>query len=173
MTTESWEVWYPKAGATGLLLARGLTDTAESILVHSAPEIVTVEVRDPDGRRLAFGEDLKRTLESPICRMRRAGDAIIRDDLWPTEEDLESTVLFPGGEVDVLKTWWHSDDHMQWRWQVEFYNAIDSGVTTAPAVGEPVANGARGRPRRRIGRRSWAPKRTGHHSPKEVSNASQ
>ena len=44
--------------------------------------------------------------------------------------------LMPGGEVGILKQWWHSDDKMRWPRQVEFYNAIDSGVTTAPALGE-------------------------------------
>jgi len=127
MTTEYWEVWYPKAGATGLLLARGLADATRSILVHSAPEVITAEVRDEQGARLAFGKNLERTLKSPICRLRRVRGVIIREDIWPADEDLDSAVLFPGGEVGVLKTWWHSDDHMQWRWQVEFYNAIDSG----------------------------------------------
>ena len=46
MSTEYWEVWYPKAGATGLLLARGLADATQEMLLHSAPEVVTVEVRD-------------------------------------------------------------------------------------------------------------------------------
>ena len=135
MSTESWEVWYPKAGATGLLLARGVMDTTDTILVHSAPEVVTVEVRDEEGRRLAFGKDLERTLASPMCRFQRYGGTIRREDLWPAQTDLESIVLMPGGEVGVLKAWWHSNDHQQWRWSVEFFNAIDSGVTTAPAVG--------------------------------------
>ena len=136
MSTECWEVWYPKAGATGLLLGRGLLDATQDILLHSAPEVVTVEVRDKQGNRLAFGKDLQRTLASPMCRLRKDGDSILREDIWPTDADLGATVLMPGGEVGVLKQWWHSDDKMRWRWQVEFYNAIDSGVTTAPAVGE-------------------------------------
>jgi len=139
MTTEYWEVWYPKAGATGLLLGRGLADTTREILLHSAPEIVTAEVRDGDGNRLAFGKDLERTLASPMCRLRKEAGSIIREDISPTDGDLGATVFIPGGEVGILKQWWHADDQLRWRWQVEFYNAIDSGVTTAPATGDDVA----------------------------------
>ena len=41
MTTDQnlqyWSVWYPKAASTGLLLARGLMDPTEQLLVHAAP----------------------------------------------------------------------------------------------------------------------------------------
>ena len=73
MSTECWEVWYPKAGATGLLLGRGLLDATQDILLHSAPEVVTVEVRNEQGERLAFGKDLQKTLSSPMCRLRKDG----------------------------------------------------------------------------------------------------
>lgn len=121
---EYWTVWFPKAAATGLLLARGLMDATPTLLVHAAPDFITVEVSDPAGRRLAFGSDLPRTQESPICRLRRAGEHIEREDLWPTAADLGALVLLPGGEVGVLLAWWNAPDRTEWRWQVEFYNCI-------------------------------------------------
>jgi hypothetical protein len=119
---QYWTVWYPKAAATGLLLARGLIDPANTLLVHAAPDLITVEVSDAAGQRLAYGQDLPQTLASPMCRLRRHGDRILREDLWPTAADLGARVLLPGGEVGVLQAWWHASDHTAWRWQVEFSN---------------------------------------------------
>jgi hypothetical protein len=31
-------------------------------------------------------------------------------------------VLFAGGEVGILLSWWNSPARDEWRWQVEFYN---------------------------------------------------
>jgi len=120
---EFWEVWDPRAAATGVLIARGHMDPTNSVILHSAPDVATVEVSDSHGARLAYGADLDRTQQSPMCRLRREGASITREDIWPQEEDLGSVVLLPGGEAGVLKSWWHADDHMEWRWQVEFYNS--------------------------------------------------
>jgi hypothetical protein len=122
LAREYWTVWYPPAAATGLLLARGLVDTTPVMLLHAAPDTLTVEVTSEDGRRLAFGQDLPRTLESPICRLRRMDDRVTREDLWPGPGDLGALVMLPGGEVGVLKAWWHAPARDEWRWQVELYN---------------------------------------------------
>lgn len=121
---QYWSVWYPKAAATGLLLARGLLDSTNTLLLHAAGEVITVEVSDEQGNRLAFGQDLEQAEETPICRLRRSGDRVTREDIWPTGEDLGTPVLLPGGEVGVLKAWWNADDKNEWRWQVEFYNSV-------------------------------------------------
>jgi hypothetical protein len=121
---QTWEVWYPKAAATGLLLARGALDPTDVLLVHAVPDFVTVEVRDETGRRVAMGVDLERTLQSPICRLIRSGSSVLREDIWPTAEDHGLPVLLPGGEVSILKSWWHADDRKEWRWQIELYNSI-------------------------------------------------
>ena len=123
-STQYWTVWYPKAAATGLLLGRGRLDPTDRLMVHAAPDTLTVEIVDEAGRRLAFGQDLPQTLEAPMCWLRRDGDAIVREDIWPNPEDLGALVLLPGGEVGVLKKWWHADDRQSWRWQVEFYNNL-------------------------------------------------
>jgi len=130
---EYWEVWYPKAGATGIPLARGLLDHTDSLVLHSAPDVLTAEVRDERGNRLAFGQDLERTQPSPMCRLSRQGDRINREDIWPTPSDIESIVLLPGGEVGVLKAWWHAADKKEWRWQIEFYNSLRQPTVFAAA----------------------------------------
>ena len=120
---EYWEVWDPRAAATGVLIARGQMDHTDSVILHSAPDVVTVEVSDSRGVRLAYGADLERTQQSPMCRLRSEGGTIVREDIWPTEEEAGAVVMLPGGEVGTLASWWHADDRMEWRWQVEFYNS--------------------------------------------------
>jgi hypothetical protein len=120
---EYWEVWYPRAAATGVLVGRGAMDPTGSVILHSAPDVVTVEVSDGRGARLAYGAELERTQQSPMCRLRRNGGSVTREDIWPVEGDIGSLVMLPGGEVGVLKAWWNAEDRLEWRWQVEFYNS--------------------------------------------------
>ena len=80
---EYWEVWYPQAVATGLPFARGKIDSVASMMLHSPPEVLTAEVRNEQGNRIAYGKDLRRALVSPMCRLRREGRAIVREDAWP------------------------------------------------------------------------------------------
>lgn len=119
---EYWTIWYPQAASTGLLLGRGLLDATTTLLVHAAPPTLTVEVTSDDGRRLAFGQDLEQSNETPICVLRREGTRITREDIWPVEAQIGLPVLLPGGEVGILKMWWHAPDHSEWRWQIELYN---------------------------------------------------
>lgn len=121
---QYWSVWYPKAAATGLLIGRGMINPADTLLVHSPPPVLTAEVRNEAGDRLAYGQDLKQTQDSPICRLRRQDDHITREDIWPTSQDEGTLVLLPGGEVGTLLSWWNADDQKEWRWQVEFYNTL-------------------------------------------------
>jgi len=120
---ENWEVWYPRAAATGMLLARGRLDPTSTLILHAAAEVITVEVSDDEGNRLAIGRDLERTQWTPMCRLRRSGETISREDIWPEEGDIGTPVLLPGGEVGILKSWWNADDMKEWRWDVEFYNS--------------------------------------------------
>ncbi len=123
---EIWDLWYPKAGATGISFARGRMDPTDVLYVHAAPESLTVDVRTTDGMLIAHGSDLKRSLPhySPIMKLVRTGDRITREDLWPTSADLEKPVILPGGEVGILKSWWNSPDFKEWRWLTEFYNSV-------------------------------------------------
>jgi len=120
---ELWDLWYGKAASTGISFARGrIAAGVTSMLVHAAPEFLTITIYNIEGRRLAAGEDLQMTTDSPMCRVMREGHRITRQDLWPSAADLGSLVILPGGEVGTLNAWWHAEDHSEWRWQVEFYN---------------------------------------------------
>ena len=119
---EVWDMWFPKAAATGLPFARGRLDAAEVVLVHAAPPVLSVTVRTDGGQVIAEGVDLEATADTPITRLTRRGDRIEREDIWPGARDLGRCVILPGGEVGTLLQWWHADDHEEWRWQVEFYN---------------------------------------------------
>jgi hypothetical protein len=119
---EVWDLWYPNAAAQGLPFARGRLDATDVLLVHAAPDALRVEVRDDEGRRVAFGDQLARTADRPIARLRREGDRVTREDLWPEAADISRPVILPGGEVGILISWWNAPDGSEWRWRVEFYN---------------------------------------------------
>jgi hypothetical protein len=122
---ETWDLWFPQAGATGLSFARCRidgSDAARGVLVHAAPPVLTVTVRADDGTVLAEGRDLTRRAEGPISRLAREGSAIHLEDCWPGDDDLGQLVILPGGEAGILVSWWHAEDRSEWRWRVEFYN---------------------------------------------------
>ena len=120
---EYWDLWYPQGAATGLPFGRGQVDAGvEMMLVHAATPVIAVAVRSQDGQVIAEGRNLSATADTPIARLTRRGDRIEREDIWPTDDDVGRLVLLPGGEVGTLVTWWHADDHTEWRWQIELYN---------------------------------------------------
>ena len=86
---ETWEIDYPEAAATGLLVARGRLDPTIVLWVHAAPPTLSARVRQSDGRIVASGESLRRAGQRyPMTRLERQGDRIVRQDRWPTEVDL-------------------------------------------------------------------------------------
>ena len=120
---ETWELWYPDAGATGLPFARCRIDPTPVLWVHAAPERLAVTVRDGFGQVVAAGEPLERNgARLPMTRLARMSGRIVREDRWPRQSDLGATVLLPGGEAGKLVAWWNAPDASEWRWQVEFYN---------------------------------------------------
>jgi hypothetical protein len=119
---QIWDLWYPEGAAQGLSFARGRLDATDQLLVHAAPPSLRVEVRDDAGKLLAFGDQLKRTEESPMTLLERSGDSIVRRDLWPDGSHAGLPVLFGGGEIGILLSWWNSAARDEWSWQVEFYN---------------------------------------------------
>ena len=121
---ETWDLWFPGAGATGLPFARGRVDPATVMWVHAAPQRLEVTVRDDDGLVVAHSGSLRREGEYlPLTRLERVGAEIRREDRWPRENDLGALVILPGGEVGTLLEWWNADDGLEWRWRVEFYNS--------------------------------------------------
>ena len=120
---QTWEIYYPRAAATGLAIARARVDPTTVLWLHAAPDALAVTVREGDDRVLARGEPLERSGQQlPMTRLWREGDRILREDRWPTDADLGSLVVLPGGEAGVLRAWWNAADGSEWRWQVEFYN---------------------------------------------------
>ena len=122
---ETWDLWFPGAGATGLPFARARVDAAvagDRVLVHAAPESLEVVVRDEHGRVVAAGQ-VRRGEEGPMSALVRSGAEVRLEDGWPTQDDLGRLVLLPGGEAGVLTAWEHADDRSWWRWSVEFHNA--------------------------------------------------
>lgn len=120
---QTWELWYPEAGASGLEFARGRIDPTSVLWVHAAPPVLAVTVREGDDRVTARGEPLRRAGDQlPLTRLELVGDRVEREDRWPTDADLGSLVILPGGEVGTLLAWWNAPDGSEWRWQVEFYN---------------------------------------------------
>ena len=123
--TETWDLWFPGPGATGLAFARSRVnpnDAQDRVLVHAAPQKLQVTVRDDAGQVVATGEGLERHQPGPMSYLVRHGAIITLEDGWPTEADIGRVVLLPGGEAGILKSWWNADDRKEWRWQVEFYN---------------------------------------------------
>ena len=120
---QTWELWYPAAAATGLEFARGRIDPTTVLWVHAAPDRLAVTVRTGDDRVVARGEPLERLGSScPMTRLTIQGDAVKREDRWPTDADLGALVILPGGEVGVLTAWWNAEDGSAWRWSVELSN---------------------------------------------------
>lgn len=122
MAAQVWDLWYPNAGAQGLSFARGRLDATEQLLVHATPDALRVEVQDDQGKLIAFGDQLKRTEESPITLLQLSGNSVTRRDLWPDDSHVGLPVIFAGGEVGILLSWWNSPALDEWRWQVELYN---------------------------------------------------
>ena len=124
---ETWDLWIPDVGATGLSFARTLVDRTaarDRVLVHAAPPKLEVTVRGEDGAVVATGTDLQRGAPGPMTYLLRSGDRVRLGDGWPTDRDLGRLVILPGGETGVLVQWWHADDRCEWRWQMEFTNHI-------------------------------------------------
>jgi len=119
---QVWDLWIPDVGATGISFARGRLDATNVIIVHAAPEKLNVEVRDHQGNVLARGENLPRTTNSPMARLRRQGNKITREDIWPTEADYGTRVIVASGEVGTLQKWRNDAEQQEWRWSLEFYN---------------------------------------------------
>ena len=120
---HTWELYYPEAAATGLPIARARIAPADTVWVHAAPPVLAVTVREGDDRIIARGEPLARVGPYvPMTRLARSGDAIVREDRWPTDADLGAVVILPGGEAGILTAWWNAPDGSEWRWSVEFAN---------------------------------------------------
>jgi hypothetical protein len=104
-------------------VARARIDPLDAVWVHAVPRKLAVTVRQGDDRVIARGEPLERSGPYlPMTRLTLEGDAVGREDRWPTDDDLGAIVILPGGEAGVLTAWWNAEDGSAWRWSVEFSN---------------------------------------------------
>ena len=117
-----WQIRNPDGAAMGLEYARARMAPHDEVLAHALPERADVEVFDISGLLVARGRDLSGDLVSPMARLRLEGPAVQRENMWPEDSDLGKPVILPGGEVGILKAWWHAEDHSEWTWTVEFHN---------------------------------------------------
>jgi hypothetical protein len=115
-----WELRHPEGGVAGHEFARAVVAPTESLLVHSAPPRLAVRVRVNDGEPIAVGEDLRATDDTPMTRLRIDGLRVVRQDLWPDEDELDQVVVMPGGEAGRLRSWSAAPDRRAWTWTVEF-----------------------------------------------------
>ena len=120
-----WSLRYPFAGSTGVEFARGLMDPTPVLLVHAAPEALTVEVYENGSELIAIGQDLIRKSDpTPITKLKIDGERITREDVWPGDDDIGLPVILPGGEVGIITEWSNAADLRSWEWSVRFSNQI-------------------------------------------------
>jgi hypothetical protein len=105
-----------------LPFARGRMVASMSLLAHSLPSSIDVEVRDDEGTLVASAHELKDAEPTPMALLQIDGKNILRTQLWPSDGDLGTPVILPGGEVGILTEWWHAPDHSEWRWSIELHN---------------------------------------------------
>lgn len=121
---HTWDIRSPDGGSTGLAFARGTLAASSSVLAHALPSAIDVEVRDEDGVLVASAKGLKDDEPTPMALLQIDGVDIRRTQLWPSDEDLGTPVILPGGEVGILTAWWHAPDHSEWRWSIELQNRV-------------------------------------------------
>jgi hypothetical protein len=103
--TQVWELWYPEAGATGLLVARCRIAPTTVLWVHAAPPVLAVSVREganavartaPDAPLTRHGKRL------PMTRLEIRNGQVLREERWPGPGDVGSVVEMRGAEGGVL-----------------------------------------------------------------------
>jgi hypothetical protein len=83
------------------------------LLVHAAPEKLTVEIYNDNKKLQVQGADLPRTANTPIARLQRRREQVTREDIWPTEADYGRPVILAGSEVGIFQRWWNDEEQQQ------------------------------------------------------------
>jgi hypothetical protein len=123
MTKEQhhWDIWSADDGVLGTSFAHGWLEPTDTLIVYDAPDTLDVQLRDGDGNIVASGDDLARSMDSPMTRLRIRGKKIVRDEIWPqAASDSGYQVLLQGGKVGTLKKCSSDDDHQEWHLDIEF-----------------------------------------------------
>lgn len=120
----------------GLEFSRCLTAGGlRRVLVHAAPAQLSVEVTDDRGI-VASGEADREGNYLPMTELVVQDGQVRRREVWPEQEHQGLAVLLAGGEVGVLTSWRHADDHRWWQWSVEFSNHTGRPADWAPPEGK-------------------------------------
>jgi hypothetical protein len=123
MTKEQyhWEIWNADDGVLGTSFAHSWLEPTDTLIVYDAPDTFDVQLRDSDGNIIASGDDLARSTNSPMTRLRVRGKKIVRDEIWPqAATDSGYQVLLQGGKVGILKKCSSDADHQEWHLDIEF-----------------------------------------------------
>ena len=107
------------------------------VLVHAAPALAWAEVIADDGEVVARADLERHNDYSPMTLLEIEGGYLRRSEVWPDEGLYGLPVLLAGGEVGILRSWEHSNDHSWWRWSVEFSNHTGRPADWAP-IGQEV-----------------------------------
>jgi hypothetical protein len=100
-----WALRGADGGSQGLEFARAKIGETDSVLVHAAPSVLDVEVFVNGERLIAIGTDLRASEDTPMNRLTIDGTRVVREAIWPSEEDRGAIVLLPGGEAGELESW--------------------------------------------------------------------
>jgi hypothetical protein len=115
-----WNLRGSDGGAAGLEFARATVEVADTILVHSAPSVLDVEVFENGERLIAVGKALRASEDTPMTRLTVDGVRVLREQVWPADVDRGSIVVLPGGEAGRLESWATDPQRRRWVWSVQF-----------------------------------------------------
>jgi hypothetical protein len=115
-----WALRAADGGAAGLEFARARVDVEDGVLVHAAPTVLDVEVFENGERLIAVGKALRASSDTPMTRLTIDGVRVLREQVWPQDEDAGSIVLLPGGEAGRLRSWSTDEQRRRWVWSLEF-----------------------------------------------------
>ena len=129
----TWSIRSRDGAMNGLELARCSTaGNFSRVLVHAAPAQMSLEITDDDDQVIARGSLDRNGEYSPMTLVTLLDDGLQREEVWPCEGLYELPVLLSGGEVGILTSWRHADDHSWWQWSVEFSNHTGRPADWAP-----------------------------------------
>jgi hypothetical protein len=119
-----WEIRSSDGGMNGLEFALATLAQTPVLLAHALPDKVDVTVRGDDETVVAKAQGLEAQAQTPMARLTLADGEVRREDLWPGEAEIGLPVVLAGGEVGILRSWWHADDRSAWRWTLELSNQV-------------------------------------------------
>lgn len=131
----TWNIRTRDGGMNGIEFARCTTAGGFiRALIHAAPARASVEVVDAAGHVVAAADLDREGDYTPMTLIEIEDGTIRRSEIWPTDDHVGLPVLLAGGEVGLLKQWWHAEDHSWWRWSVEFSNHTGRPPDWSPAA---------------------------------------